>query len=330
MKTKIVYIVTSTPEDIYLEQTFLSICSLREVMPSAVVELVVDNKTDKTLVGKRKEILKYIDNKIVVDVPSVYNKVETSRYIKTSLRKYISGDFLFIDSDTIITDSLDDIDLFEGAIGVALNLHIPLKLHDARNIQILLKRMSDIGYEGDDSIPYYNSGVMFVRECEKSREFYDLWHKKWKEAVKISHTHKDQVPLAVANYELGLPIKELSGNWNCQILANGLPFLHTSKIIHYFASFSDNKTDRPYLFSDNHLCSEIKECGQLTEEALALIKNAKSAFVTPCRIVSGNEMRLLSDDLHQLAIYHPKIYALFKKMSTYSLSIFRELKSVVH
>ena len=121
MKTKIVYAVSSDEQDIYLEQTVLSVFSLKRHNPDAVVEFVVDERTDKTIVGKRELILQYVNKKIVVEVPESYDKKQTSRFLKTNLRQYIDGDFLFIDSDTVIADSLADIDSFDGDIGAVIN-----------------------------------------------------------------------------------------------------------------------------------------------------------------------------------------------------------------
>ena len=56
MKTKIVYAVSSDEQDNYLEQTVLSVFSLKRHNPDAVVEFVVDERTDKTIVGKRELI----------------------------------------------------------------------------------------------------------------------------------------------------------------------------------------------------------------------------------------------------------------------------------
>ena len=130
MKTKIVYAVVSDEKDVYLEEVFLSTYSLRLHNPDAFVELVVDSKTDATIKGDRERMLKYIDKKTVVNVPEHYNKVQTSRYLKTSLRQTVEGDFLFIDSDTIITDSLADADSLTGNVMMVLDYHVSLQQRD--------------------------------------------------------------------------------------------------------------------------------------------------------------------------------------------------------
>jgi hypothetical protein len=52
MKTKIVY-----EQDIYLEQTLLSVYSARLHMPDAEIILLVDDLTNKTINGKRNKII---------------------------------------------------------------------------------------------------------------------------------------------------------------------------------------------------------------------------------------------------------------------------------
>ena len=79
MRTKIVYALTSTEEDNYLEQSLISVFSLRKIMSNVAVELIVDSMTDSTINGSRSEILKFIDRKTVINAPKEYNKVQTSR-----------------------------------------------------------------------------------------------------------------------------------------------------------------------------------------------------------------------------------------------------------
>ena len=97
MQTKIVYTLVSDESDTYLEQALLSVYSLRLHNPQAIVELIVDQFTSKTIVDKRSEIRKFITDLITVDVPEDYTKVQKSRYLKTNLRQFVKGDYLFID-----------------------------------------------------------------------------------------------------------------------------------------------------------------------------------------------------------------------------------------
>ena len=64
MNTKFVYAVVSDDSDIYLEQTYVSILSLRRHNKNAYVVLVIDDSTELTLNQYRSQILKQVSEKI--------------------------------------------------------------------------------------------------------------------------------------------------------------------------------------------------------------------------------------------------------------------------
>lgn len=319
MKTKIVYAVVSNEQDVYLEQVFLSAYSLRQHNPHVFVELVVDRGTDATIKGDRERLLRYIDKKTVVDVPSQYNKVQTSRYLKTSLRQQVEGDFLFIDSDTIVTDSLEDADLLTGDVMMVLDYHVSLE--QRYNAKSVKRRMKSTGVEWDISMPYYNSGIMYVKDNEVSRRLFQIWHEKWKSNVETTGLHLDQIPLAYANITASRPIKELDGIWNCQIMNNGLPFLQRAKIIHYFMSFAGIRNAKPYLFHDHQLLLDIRKQGAVPPYLADMVARAKETFAKTNQIAAGDEIALLNNSLYKLYIHHPRIYSFFNTIASNILLI---------
>ena len=110
MKTKILYILASSQSDIFWEQTFLSITSLRKTNPSVKVALLMDNITYSTLAETRAMLLKIIDEPVVISLDNVISNKEKSRVLKTNMRNYVDGDFLYIDSDALILSDLSTID----------------------------------------------------------------------------------------------------------------------------------------------------------------------------------------------------------------------------
>ena len=66
MQTKLVYVLTCASEKHYIEQALIAVFSARHWNPEACIVLLVDDKTDALLVGKRSEILDYVSEKIVV------------------------------------------------------------------------------------------------------------------------------------------------------------------------------------------------------------------------------------------------------------------------
>ena len=53
MKTSLVYVLTSSPSDLFYEQTLVSVWSARYWNPYMKIVLLVDDLTDETLVGNR-------------------------------------------------------------------------------------------------------------------------------------------------------------------------------------------------------------------------------------------------------------------------------------
>ena len=319
MKTKIVYAVVSDEKDVYMEDVFLSTYSLRRHNPDAFVELVVDSKTDATIKGGREKMLKYVNKKTVVNVPGHYNKVQTSRYIKTSLRQTVEGDFLFIDSDTIVTDSLAEADSLTGNVMMVLDYHVSLQ--QRYNAKSVRRRLEATDVDWNIEMPYYNSGIMYVKDCEESRRLFEVWHEKWKNNVEIAGIHFDQIPLAYANEVTSHLITELDGVWNCQIMNNGLPFLNRAKIIHYFMSFASIRAAKPYRFHDKQLLLDIRKEGDIPTYIADMIDRAKEMFLIPNQIAAGSETALLNNSLYKLYISHPRIYSLFNTIARYILKI---------
>lgn len=319
MKTKIVYAVVSDEKDVYMEEVFLSTYSLRRHNPDAFVELVVDSKTDATIKGDREKMLKYVNKKTVVNVPGHYNKVQTSRYLKTSLRQTVEGDFLFIDSDTIVTDSLAEADSLTGNVMMVLDYHVSLQ--QRYNAKSVRRRLKATDVDWNIEMPYYNSGIMYVKDCEESRRLFEVWHEKWMNNVEIAGIHFDQIPLAYANEVTSHLITELDGVWNCQIMNNGLPFLNRAKIIHYFMSFASIRAAKPYRFHDKQLLLDIRKEGDIPAHIADMIDRAKEMFLIPNQIAAGSETALLNNSLYKLYISHPRIYSLFNTIARYILKI---------
>ena len=291
MRTKIVYVVTSDETDVYLEQALLSVFSLRKHNPNAYVELVVDQGTDATIAGKRGVILKYIDNKVVVNVPDEYNKVCRSRWLKTSLRQHVKGDFLFIDTDTIVTDDLSPIDSFQGNIGAVRNAHVPISFRKNSPYMRKIKRNAlEEGWIYSDDIPFFNSGVIFVKETAESYDFFSCWHKTWNDYYKRFGRHEDQASLAATNEKFKYIIKEISGTWNCQLAHNGISYLANAKIMHYLMY---ERRPHPWIFYNHDILNEVKELGYIPDKISKIVDEAKSSFDVPNMIISGEDLECL-------------------------------------
>ena len=315
MKTKIVYVIVSDETDIYLEQALMSVFSLRKHNPDVYVELVVDQVTNKTINGNRSEIKKYVNKITAVDVPDKYTKGPKSRWLKTNLRNLIEGDYLFIDNDTIITDSLDEIDKFDGIIGAVKDKHASVMQNKDKD-KLLLWSKQD-GWTYSDDLKYFNSGVMFVRDCELAHDFYREWNKRWQICSTNYQRFYDQSPLAATNEFYQYLIEELSGEWNCQP-TNGVSFLSKAKIMHYWGY---HRKYYAWMFYDKELINEIKELGYISKNTSDLIDKAKEAFVMPNEILAGKELEVYYSTVFRVCLTNKRIFALLQHISNWLLKI---------
>ena len=125
MTTKLVYVLTCAPEKHYIEQALIAVFSARYWNPNAHIVLLVDDLTDQLFVGKRAQILDFLTEKIVVPFEdATLSPMYRSRWIKTSVRQLVKGDFMFVDCDTVVCKSLSDIDTFDCEVGAVLESHL--------------------------------------------------------------------------------------------------------------------------------------------------------------------------------------------------------------
>jgi len=314
MKVKVVYILSSSSEDVYLEQTIVSILSLLYHNPDAIVELIVDRDTASSLTGIRDEIKKHISRLIVSDTPDGYDNKKKSRFLKTHLRSLVDGDFLFIDGDTVIARQLDSINDMEGEICAVADHHVPFNKLPA--INHIRKQLLKSGVMFDENDYYKNSGVMLVRDTPLAHRLYEEWARKWTENVSTGII-ADQPALAYADAKLGYPIKLIDGHWNCQVCKNGACYLHDAYIIHYFASNVWNNTQGPYLLLKPDIFLDFKNSGELSPQIESIIRNPWSAFPEICYIVGEEESIFLNSNLRKLYYSHRQVFNFLNRMTYY-------------
>ena len=308
MQTKIVYTLISDSSDYYLEQALISVYSLRKHNPEAIVELVVDNATAATLVEKRSKIKEYVTSIIEINVPREYDKKRRSRFLKTNLRQLVKRDYLFIDCDTVICGKLDEIDAFDGDLAAVSDINGPLSLVNRDGI----KRCEAIGFHGLEGQPYFNSGLMLVRDTPLTHHFYEQWYTNWKKSVSKGVTF-DQPALCQTNVELGKPIKELPGIWNCQFkYRQGYAYLKDALIMHYFNPNGSSQWTSP---SDT-LFQSVKKKGVIDATIKKLLNNPKSLLYTVMTINKESAYQYFNSEMIDIYFNNPLLYRFIVKISS--------------
>ena len=314
MRTKIVYVLTSTPDDIYLEQTFLSIYSLKRYNPQAHVVLLLDNSTAEGLVGKRASILELISEKVVVDFDSTISNMRRSRYLKTKMRSLVMGDFLYIDGDTIINSALDDIDSCALELGAVDDSHRLLDSHYGK--EKLLRQSKTLNFSIQGERHYYNGGVLFVKDTNQTRLFFEKWHGYWVDSVNHG-INQDMPALIRTNIEMGHLIGSLDGTWNCQLMY-GFNYYTTAKVIHYFASrYTSLNGGYIYSFMDPAVFSGIKETGKIDSGIDGMLDKPLSYFADTAELIGGVDTEILNTHVYKLVrLVFQKYPRVFKMMQS--------------
>jgi len=303
---KYLYVLTSDSSDYYMEQAMLSIVSLRNKMPNALVTLLVDTSTEANLIGKRSGICSLVDELVSVKIDDRFNKKARSRWLKTSMRQHIKGNFLYVDGDTIITEELSALSEMNIDLGAILDKHSYLsdiKKYSLgyRWLENVYKRLEFVSINSDT---HFNGGVLLCRDCDLGHKFFEEWHRLWLLCFEKGIL-TDQQSFNEANYNLGNIIIELAGKWNCQIIAyGGVKNLHDAKIIHYFSSASDKN---PYIFSNQEIYKKIRDIGFIDREISDMLAFSKSLFTPDTRLQTKDSFTKSTIYFVAKYIYHSKI-----------------------
>lgn len=277
---KYVYVLTSNSEDLYYEQCLMSVFSLKAHNPNAQVQILVDNKTAQsfTAENKRNGLVKLGAKIVSVDFDESIKNIERSRRLKTTISQHITGDFLFIDCDTIICDDLSDIEKIDAKFAAVLDGHVSFLEHKHKDY--FIKREKKLGYTATKKTgKHFNSGVMLYRDCTESKKMFEKWNKLWELGFTRHHDHHDQPAFNEASFQSDNLLSELGGEWNCQISQGGLQFLQNAKIIHYFSSEAAGKNYISYYkLADKEVQQRIKKAGEIPEDIKEMILNPKFQF----------------------------------------------------
>ena len=298
---KYVYVLVSSPSDLYYEQAVMSAYSLRKHMADADIEVLVDNKTNESFTGKRTALKKYATNIISIDFDDSIKNVERSRLIKTAIPEYIKDDFLYIDCDTIIADNLSELKDIPFVTAGVLDGHCMLNEHVHKNY--FIKRDKKLGFHATKAQGYnINGGLVFAHNSQETIDLFKKWNELWKYSAYKKHDLHDQSALNEANYQTGMKMQLLPGDWNCQPAHGGLAYLKNAKIIHYFSSEFSGKTYIPYYkLADKQLQMRLKDCEDIPEDIKEMIDNPKLQF---------NHVHLINDSRIVSIMQSPLIFTL--------------------
>ena len=293
MIPQIVYVLVANEKNLYLEEMWVSIFSLRRHHPEATVKVLMDVET-KEYLSRFPQLTSMIDETVVVQTPAGYNAKQRSRQIKTTIRNVLKGDYIFIDTDTVICKPLDGIveDIAEmkdfKGIAAVREGHVTMKETPFPPTGTV-KRIFDIDISQSPLMT--NSGVMFVADIPFTHEFYKRWNENWKRSCFEKGNSQDQPSLYATDCQYGYVIRELSGIYNAQV-AMSLKYYADAVILHWWhMDFIEDQSYSPYF--SLKIYQDLKKEGEITPQIEELIINAKQSFVSPTMPVGKEHILFL-------------------------------------
>lgn len=282
---KVIYCLVSDETDYYYEQLILSLLSLRKYNERINVTVLVDESTHQTFVNSRTEIFQLVDEVQVVAAPAEYNKKRRSRFLKTTAREQVKGDYLFVDTDTVVCCPFPESISYKSVAAVK-DLHITM---DERHLDwTYVERMKQIGYEAQYNGIHFNSGIIWVRDDPVAHNFYRKWNELWTKDLK--YHDNDQPAFNEANRRMRGIVEELDGIWNCQPanMEKAILYLARAVILHYYGS-SVVKGRSIYDLCNIEVLQEFRNGNRQT--ALEVINAPRSAF-TKSHILNLNNTQV--------------------------------------
>lgn len=293
MIPQIVYVLVANEKNLYLEEMWVSIFSLRRHHPEATVKVLMDVET-KEYLSRFPQLTSMIDETVVVQTPAGYNAKQRSRQIKTTIRNVLKGDYIFIDTDTVICKPLDgiveDIRELKDFRGIAAVREGHATMKDTLFPPTgTVKRIFDIDISQSPLMT--NSGVMFVEDIPFTHEFYKRWNENWKRSCFEKGNSQDQPSLYATDCQYGYVIRELSGIYNAQV-AMSLKYYADAVILHWWhMDFIEDQSYSPYFSLE--IYQNLKKEGEITPQIEELIINAKQSFVSPTMPVGKEHILFL-------------------------------------
>lgn len=295
MRTKLVYVLVSDDSDYYYEMFLLSLRSFRLYHPNDAVEVLMDKQTHCWLNKKKTVLGDGVSLIVVEDIPAGYSKMQTSRFLKTRMRAIIKGDFLFIDNDTFICESLGEIDALNGVIGAVLDNH-----EEGCDYQApFYPKEWNYVLTGT----HFNSGVLYVKDQKDAYSFFEQWHNNWVYAEKRGCGF-DQPALRKTILDSGILVHEMDGRWNCQVSrVASEKYQLTAKILHYQRN--------AFIIS---ICKSIRGKKGINGEISEWVKFPRKAFSLNKAFLCQAEYQALQPILFSLHNY-PCFYRFLKNLS---------------
>jgi hypothetical protein len=177
-----------------------------------------------------------------------------SRYVKTSMHRWVKGPFLFLDLDILVRGDLSPVFALDCNVAAATNHSTDLPAQSIWHVEEEL--FATMGWQRDRR-HYLNSGVVYFSGSPGAHAVGEAWHAAWSASIARSGKHYDQPAFNAALFQAGARVQVLPHAFNAQV-ANAPAAARNAVIWHFFAS-----VDTADLFEYNTLVQQVQQRGEL-------------------------------------------------------------------
>jgi len=229
MIKQICYVLTSSGADLYAQMTYISASLSRRLYPDAQIVVLVDEVTNANL-KKCDSPLLALASRIISVETGIEKEAPRSRFVKTSMRKVIDGDFVFIDADAVPIRRFDEIAETGACMAAAPDLD------DLLDMPIFPSFATELLHTCGWAAPlpyYFNSGVIYMADTPAVHEFGEEWHNRWKIMWEQTGDHRDQPAFNSAIDATGVKVRTLPEAFNAALYISPWK-ARNAKILHYW------------------------------------------------------------------------------------------------
>jgi hypothetical protein len=227
---QVCYVLASESWDRYARMAWVSATLVRHFHPNCKISLLVDQATGKALYSPRSPLLDVVDNTVVIET-GLDNALARSRFVKTTMRRWIVGDFVFLDVDALPLAPFADILNIDAPLAAALEFNKEEKdRFFPDGIDAVYARLN-----WPRPVPrYFNTGVIVLRDTAATHAACEEWHRRWLLTRDLGCL-SDQPSFNSAMHETRTQVGILPPEYNAMVLFFPWRF-RACRIAHFFES----------------------------------------------------------------------------------------------
>ncbi len=231
--------------------------SVRHFHPEDRIVCLCDQQTAVSMENS-DNVWSGILDEIILCPDATGNPTCRSRFIKTTLRRRISGPLVYLDCDIFLLRDIAPLAACAGDLGLIADTYFTTAPGEFPDWVNPLYRKH--GWISTDR--YFNSGVMFIADTPDVQRFYENWHERY-EMANASGVFKDQPAFNAALAALHPRIIEYPESFNfiCGVEPRQVPL--STRVIHLLQS--RRTTNMP---AYDLLLDELGQNAPLTVEAM--------------------------------------------------------------